>query len=134
MRILDVSFRCTSELDHATLLSSRQSPAVVEVSPDTDALVAARMASEHRAGLIVVADGDDIRGVLAPAIVLQRIAAARRSQPSNLEHALTELLHDPEEQRRNFQHEWLNSIRPDLFVCSTGPHYTDEWPCKYHGG
>lgn len=134
MRIIDVAFRGVESLDADKLAFSRHSPAVLEVPADTPALEAARQAEEQGASLIVVTDGNEVAGVVAPASALQRISSFRGSQPERLTDAFAEMLVDPSEQARGFHHERLNYERPELFVCQVGPHYTDEWPCKYHKG
>jgi hypothetical protein len=132
MRIEDVAYQEVGLLDQHVIETSRFAPGVITVRADEPALEIALKVDVESVQLVLVTRADKIIGVLAPQSAFRRIARIKGSNPRNLADAIAQMLADPQEVSRGFHHEVLNLERPELFVCNVGPHYTDEWPCRYH--
>lgn len=136
MKIYDVAFRDLNTLgpeEMSQLEQSRLSGSTLVVPQDSPALEVAKIVDETKSPQIVVTSSvGEIVGLIVTGVLRRRLVEHGKPVVASFYDALSDLINDPDEQSRQFHHEWLNFERPNDHWCSRGRHYTDEDPCSLH--
>jgi hypothetical protein len=130
MKILDLAFQNLDKPGREYLESIRNSARSVKAKHDADIVkVALDIANKKADYVIVLGDKDeDIRGVLTEPFVNDQLSLSKQRPASTFSEALLKLA----QAGRVNQLEFPTRIRPKLFYCEKGKHFTTKNPCPQH--
>lgn len=128
----DIASRDLGDLDMRKLTQSMQASETLVVNKDALAIPVAHKIDDGRFGLVVIEEFSTPRAIWVPPFIRQRMAQHLNIVAPTFAEILTIYAADPQQQQRNFEHEWLNFDRPKIGWCEMGKHYTSK-PCPAHG-
>jgi hypothetical protein len=126
MKINEFAFQDLGDLDFTCLDSTRRAPGTIVAGKDESALVVAQAVDAANAHVVLVVDSGQICGVVSPKFVKTKMVQIAGSGPRTFYDAVALAREAP-----GFDAE-MPMLKPILFRCPFGPHYTTEWPCPEH--
>lgn len=130
VKILDFAFQDLDKPGREYLESIRSSGRCVEARSDDDIVeIAKEIANKNADYVIVLGDqGQGIRGVLTEPFVNDQLSLSQQLPASTFSDALLKLAQTAHVKRLDLP----TRIRPLLFYCEKGKHYTTKNPCPQH--
>jgi hypothetical protein len=132
MQIKNIAFWHVNDLGLERLEKSRRALGTLVVQEETPAINVAKAvdALGEQAHVVLLVNTDDkITGLFFPEEFRTKLQAIKNIQVDTITEVLTKLLEDPDEQARNFHHEFLNNTRPGVAWCAKGNHFSTD-PCR----
>jgi hypothetical protein len=130
VKILDLAFQDLDKPGLKYLQGARKDGRVVEAKHDDDILKVAQKIAEKKADYVIVLGEkeEDIRGLLTESFVNDQLSLSKQRTAPNFSDALLKLAQAAHVNRLEFPAR----IRPKLFYCEKGKHYTTKNPCPAH--
>jgi hypothetical protein len=130
LAVSQIAFTDLSERQKAWISIQRDQSNVLAVGAQEPLIEVADKAEAENAYLIVIFDGNDVKGIISPKFVAERLSEIVGSSLPFLSAARSI------QQMPGFHANLLNFgfISPDFVWCSLGGHYTDSVPCREHPG
>jgi len=132
MKIQHIASRNFDPFEPDRLKEALASEWTITTTPDDSAVDVAKQVDAGNVDVIIVMSSpDEPLGIVAPQKLMTNLAEHLDIREPSFEQALRAFEANPEERRRDFEHEWVRAERIDLDWCRRGMHYT-VLPCSRH--
>jgi Mg2+/Co2+ transporter CorB len=129
-KILDFAFQGIDQFGEQDLAKMRSAQNTLFARADESAVdVARRVAREKSQCVIVVDEMDKVRGVLVHSYINEQLSGSLLQKTQDLSEGILKLAQTSRVGKAGGS---TTPLKPQLFYCAKGKHFTSENPCSEH--
>jgi hypothetical protein len=128
--ILDIAFVDIGRLPSRHIDEVRKAPKTLEIKSNRSARELALQVKQKNSNLVVMLDdADNVCGVVEPSYVRQLLTRYRQEVPEEFSESILKLA---QVQTHDLVFPGPARVRPTLYWCEKGKHFTSDDPCRVH--
>lgn len=128
--ILDMAFVDIGRVLPEHINEIRRAPETLEIRLNQSARELAQQVKQKQSNLVIILDDtNNVRGVVEPSYVQQLLTYYRQDVPEDFSESILKLA---QVQTHNLVFPAPARLRPTLYWCEKGKHFTSDDPCQVH--